>query len=128
MKAYIGYVKKNGSIKCVQLKNNNELDEVGYNLIEYFTTLIETKKLVKTTLDYIDEDTFKFSHEVGDEDDEDEDPEDRNEYFVYEDTDDLIQDRYNFTYYYLFKDDKWLVLKPNSDEFLELETVLEEEF
>ena len=56
--AFLAYTKKDGTIKSVKLLQDGCLDEVGFNLIEYFTTLDDVKPLITTTIDKIDEDEY----------------------------------------------------------------------
>lgn len=116
MSTYIAYKNKKGFIKSVEYHGDGSLDELGTTLYEYFKDLSDVKTIVKTTVDYIDEDTVHFFDE------------ETSEFMEYENTLDFIEDIDGCSFYYLFLDDAWHVSKPNFYEFKLLEEVLEEEF
>lgn len=114
MTAYIAFSEKDGSIKAVKLLHNGEIDEAGIYLNEYFNTIDKVKKLVKCTINYIDEDQVSFLNDQ--------------EYYTYSGTQDFFEDMNSVSYYYWFDEDQWYALKPNHEDFRELELIIEEEY
>lgn len=121
-RGYIGYVKRNGVIKCVSIDDDVEIDQVGIELNEYFKDLSDVKELVKSSISYVSEDEVNYT------DDLEYLTEDEYEFIEYDNKKDFIDEMEPDTFYYLFENDSWTVAKPNSNEFKELEIVLEEEF
>lgn len=115
-KAWIGYIRKDGTIKCVFVHNDGDIENLGQHLINYYTDISNVKDLVKGEIDYVNED--EFERYAGDEDD----------YLNYEDATELAKDMNTTDYYYLFDlKETWHVSKPNHFKFYDLETVIEEE-
>lgn len=116
MSAYLGYQKKDGTIKCVFVEES-DLESIGSSLLEYFNTIDKVKKLVSAGISCINEDEVVYT------------PDNDIEYdiFQYNNIEDFINDMTPTDYYYLYTTE-WLVSKPNFYELKSLETVMEEEF
>jgi len=121
-KAYIGYTNKNGSIKSVVVEQGGEIDELGVQLNDYYPDMMMVKHLVRNSIYEIKDGDVDYTDPV------DESSEDMNAYSEYDSKEDFIDEMEADCYYYLYWLNKWVVCKPNCNEFHDLETVIEEEF
>jgi hypothetical protein len=120
--AYVAYTKPKGIIKSVSVESSGEIDELGFQLNDYYKDLSDVKELISSSIDYIDDGDVVYFEDLDDV------PEELYEYEEYEDKEDFVNHMSGSAYYYLFENDKWFVCKPNQDEFNELESVIEDEY
>lgn len=120
--AYVGYVKKDGTIKSVFVHDDGEIELLGMNLMEYFTNYTEVKDLVATSILCVNEDEVEYCDVL------DELTDDDKEYYLFEDVESFVDDMNSASYYYLFQDNVWFVSKPNHNSLIDLEQVIEEEY
>lgn len=116
MSTYIGAKKKNGSIKVVEYLGDGELETLGVLLHEFFKDIIDVKTILKTTVDFIEDDeVFHAVLEEGE----------KNVFEEFEDIDDLVENMDSNDFYYIFTN-VWNVVGETFPALTELETALEE--
>lgn len=117
--AFIAFSNSKGVIKSVSVACNGEIDVLGVELLEYYKDLADVKDLVITSIDYIESGEAQYLDDPEDED--------SYEFEEFDSKQDFIDEMWNCNYY-LYEKNIWYIRKAGSDEFLELETVLEEEY
>jgi len=111
---FIGIINKKGIIKVVEYLGEGDLTILGVELMEYLKDRTDAARIVKTTVDYIDD---GYIYHIDD---------DHNVYEEYEDVDDLLQSiDIEENLYYIY-DNCWMVVGYCLyDELTELDCVLE---
>lgn len=121
--AYIGYAKKDGTIKSVKVIEDGDIDKLGVTLVEYFGNYTDVKDTIKSTIISFNEDEVEYVNES-----DDMSLEDDNEYYIYDTLEDFVEDMNSSSFYYLFANNMWYVSKPDESKLHDLEQVIEEEY
>jgi hypothetical protein len=122
MGTFIGVTKKKGSIKVVEYLGDGEIEYLGIELYDYFKDISESKLIVKTTVDFIEDGEIEFYTEFEDDGDsvisrvyE--------EYINFKDLEDSVD--FSDDLYYIY-DGSWKVIGKQFETLTELEFILDE--
>lgn len=115
MQTFIGYMNKKGFIKTVEYIEDGSLDVLGITLYDYFKDLSDVKRILKTTVDAIEEEDVYFV----------EDDDGINAYEEFESLEDFLESVDHTNIYYIYRT-TWHVIGGSVQELTELETILDE--
>lgn len=116
MTTYIGARKKNGNIKVVEYLDDGTLSCLGVTLYEYFKDISDVKRIMKTTVELIEEDEITFDQY-----------EDTKVYQEYEDFEEMMDEIEPEDNCYIY-DGVWKFYSEseNTNELTDLDLILEE--